>query len=155
MNETLVEFVMHERADGTYAIAMESPIDALPALRDYVIEFVPGEKSTPAHVAKIAAYLNRYLRHVECRPRAAQKPGTPQRRIRGERELQELVQDRLNNVHEATSQGTRLVARDVYREAPDSTGCNWNMRGYVGPVAYFGIVRAIVDNLRSAFNLPD
>jgi hypothetical protein len=155
MNETLAEFVMHQRADGTYAIAIESAVETLPALRDYVIEFVPGEKSTEAHVAKIAAYLNRYLRRVECRPRAAQKPGTPERRIRGERELQALVQDRLDNVREATLQGTRLVAREIYREAPDSLGCNWNMRGYVGPVAYFGIVRAIVDNLRSAFNLPD
>ena len=155
MDESRVEFVMHQRADGEYGIAIESPGGVLPALRDYVIEFLPGEGSTAAHAERLAAYLNRYVRNISCQPRAPQKPGLPHRRIRGELELQQLVQERLNNVDEAKSQGIRLIANEVYREPPNASGCNWNMRGYTGPVSYFGVVRAIVDNLRSAFNLPD
>src|SRR4051794_26454346 len=104
MNDSHVEFVMHQRPGGEYAIAIESPIGSLPALRDYVLEFVPGERSTAAHVERVTAYLNRHLRQIHCRPRAPQKAGIPQRRIRGELELQQLVQERLNNVQEATSQ---------------------------------------------------
>jgi hypothetical protein len=70
-------------------------------------------------------------------------------------ELKHLIQIRMNALHDVEEDGEQVFAHDVDWHAPDETGCNWNMKGYRGPVDYATEIRAIVNNLRREYRLSE
>jgi hypothetical protein len=69
--------------------------------------------------------------------------------------LKHLIQIRMNALEAVEADGERLVAHDVQWHAPDESGRNWDMDGYLGPIDYATEVRVLVNGLRREYRLAD
>jgi hypothetical protein len=69
--------------------------------------------------------------------------------------LKHLIQIRMNALEDVEADGERLIAHDVEWHAPDRSGRNWDMNGYLGPVDYATEVRVLINSLRREYRLAD
>jgi hypothetical protein len=69
--------------------------------------------------------------------------------------LKHLIQTRMNALEDVEADGERLIAHDVQWHAPDESGRNWDMHGYLGPIDYATEVRVLVNGLRREYWLAD
>jgi hypothetical protein len=70
-------------------------------------------------------------------------------------ELKHLIQIRMNALADVEADGERLIAHDVEWHAPDESGRNWDMDGYLGPADYATEVRVLVNSMRREYWLAD
>jgi hypothetical protein len=70
--------------------------------------------------------------------------------------LKRLIQVRMNALPDVQEDDEQVFATEVEWHTPDESGCNWNMTGYRGPVAYASEIRLLINRMRRQYRLsPD
>lgn len=75
------------------------------------------------------------------------------KKILSETEIQQLLQTRIDAIHEVVSDKAKVVAPLPYWHEEDEYGVNWDIYALRNPQGYISQIQIVIENLKSEVNL--